>query len=551
MKRSILPCSLLMIGLIHSQDYHPPVDIPIQLSGTFAELRGTHFHAGIDIRTQGKQGLPLRSVADGYVSRIKIQQGGYGKALYINHPNGVTSVYAHLQRYSPDIIPHVRKKQYSRKNYTIEFYPEPDQMPIKKGALIGYSGNTGSSFGPHLHFELRTSANQIPFNPLLADDSIADTQKPVIVQLIGYPIDGVINRSEEQIQLSITQINDSVYRADTIRAIGTIGFGIEHFDRQNESFFKNGAFKIDANIERTPRFEIQFDTLSFDDTSEMHKLIDYPLYIDTKKKVMQLFNTHETPVSFAKYTNNGLVDVEAGARLTYTIKLSDVAGNNVYLQVPIEGKTEDVWVTKKSPMPGKMIYPKRDYMFELQGFSLYINAKTFSQPTPLNIEIDGDTLNISNDYAYFEKPYTLRLAKEKTPKGAYLALKRSKRWGFVAKKNDKGQFSTKLKSTGALALLVDSIPPTIVDQKKISDRWISLEKDIRFSIDDKGAGISHYEGYLNDKWVLFEYEQKKKELTFRFRDPVKLKKTKHKLKLIVWDKVGNSTTFETTFYRKE
>lgn len=551
MKCSILLTVLLAISLIHAQDYHPPVDIPIQLSGTFAELRGTHFHAGIDIRTQGKQGLPLRAIADGYVSRIKIQQGGYGKALYINHPNGVTSVYAHLQRYSPDIIPHVRNKQYSRKSYTIEFYPEPDQMPIKKGALIGFSGNTGSSFGPHLHFELRTSANQIPFNPLLTNDNIADTRKPIIVQLIGYPIDGVINKSEEQIQLSIIKKNDSVYVTDTIKAIGTIGFGVEHFDRQNESFFKNGAFKIGATIDSTPRFEIQFDTLSFDDTSEMHKLIDYPLYIDTKKKVMKLFNTHEAPVAFANYTNNGLVDVVAGAQLIYTIKLSDVAGNNVYLRVPIEGKSEEVWLTKKSPLPGKMIYPKRDYMFELQDFNIYINAKTFSQPTPLNIEMDGDTLNISNDYAYFEKPYSLTLDKEKIPKGAYLALKRSKRWEFVAKKNDKGQFSVKLKGTGAITVLVDSIPPTIVDQKKITDRWISLEKDIRFTIDDKGAGVSHYEGYLNGKWILFEYEQKKKELTFQFRDPIKLKKTKHKLKLIVWDKVGNSTTFETTFYRKE
>jgi hypothetical protein len=551
MKSSILLSILFIASFVHAQQYQPPVDIPIQLSGTFAELRGTHFHAGIDIRTKGKEGLALRAIQDGYVSRIKIQQGGYGKALYINHPNGVTSVYAHLQRYSPDIIPHVRKKQYKLKSYNIEFYLEPDQIPVKKGSLIGYSGNTGSSFGPHLHFEIRTTANQIPFNPLLVNNNITDTRKPSIVQLVGYPIDGVINRSEEQIQLAITKKNDSLYVADSINAIGTIGFGIEHFDRQNESFYKNGAFKIEAAIDSTPLFEVQFDTLSFDDTSEMHKLLDYPLYIDTKKKVMQLFNIHESPVSLANYTKNGLIHVEEGAHLTYTISLSDVAGNKVYLQVPIVGKSKEVWVTKKSPTPGKMIFPKRDYMFQLPNVSLYINAKTFSKPTPLDIKMDGDTLNILNDYAYFNKPYLLTMEKEKTPKGAYLALKRNKHWEFVANKNMKGLFSAKLKSAGAITILADSISPTIVDQKKISNRWISLEKDIRFTIDDIGTGIGRYEGYLNNKWILFEYEQKKKELTFRFRDPVKLKKTKHKLKLIVWDKVGNSTTFETTFYRKE
>ena len=111
-----------------------------------------------------------------------------------------------------------------------------------------------------------STANQIPFNPLLANDNIADTRNPIIVQLIGYPVDGVINRSEDQIQLAITKKNDSVYVADTIKAIGTIGFGIEHFDRQDGSFFKNGAFKIEATSNSTPRFEIQFDTLLFDDT---------------------------------------------------------------------------------------------------------------------------------------------------------------------------------------------------------------------------------------------------------------------------------------------
>ena len=183
MKSSILLSILFIASFVHAQQYHPPVDIPIQLSGTFAELRGTHFHAGIDIRTKGKEGLALRAIQDGYVSRIKIQQGGYGKALYINHPNGVTSVYAHLQRYSPDIIPHVRKKQYKLKSYNIEFYLEPDQIPVKKGSLIGYSGNTGSSFGPHLHFEIRTTANQIPFNPLLVNHIPGRLLPSIVIQL--------------------------------------------------------------------------------------------------------------------------------------------------------------------------------------------------------------------------------------------------------------------------------------------------------------------------------------------------------------------------------
>ena len=551
MKCSILRCFLLVGSLASAQYYQAPVDIPIELSGTFAELRGTHFHAGIDIRTQSKEGIPLRAVADGYVSRIKIQQGGYGKALYINHPNGTTSVYAHLKRYSPAIVPHVRKKQYAKKRYTVEFFPEPDEIPIKKGALIGYSGNTGSSFGPHLHFELRTTANQIPFNPLLANKYVTDTKRPIIKQLIGYPIDGIINRSEEQIQLSITQKNDSVYLAEPVQAIGKIGFGVEHFDQQDQSWYKNGAFKIRSKLNGASRFHIKFDTLSFDDTRHMHKLIDYPLYVDTKKKVMRLFNTFSEPVPFASYTDEGMVTVAAGERVTYSITMSDIDGNNTYLHVPIEGKAANVWVPKKSVVAGKMIHPKRDYLFQFNDAELYFGAKTFSEPTPLKIETIGDSLHIGNDYAYFIKPYKVTLKKKDSSKGAYLALKRKNHWGFVAKKNKDGEFSAKLKSTGLLAVLKDTIPPTITDQKNIGNRWISLEKDIRFTIDDKGSGIKKFEGYLNDSWVLFEYEQKKKELIFRFRDPVKLRRTKHNLKLIVWDNVDNSTTFETTFYRKE
>ena len=534
-----------------AQYYQSPVDIPIQLSGTFAELRGTHFHAGIDIRTQSKEGLPLRAVANGYVSRIKIQQGGYGKALYINHPNGTTSVYAHLKRYSEKIVPTVRKKQYKQKSYTINFYPEPSDIPVVKGEVIGYSGNTGSSFGPHLHFELRTSANQIPFNPLLDGVYISDTRKPVVKQVYAYPIDGIVNQSEEKIQLSITQKNDSLYVADPVVAIGKIGFGLEQFDRQDGSYNKNGTFEVLANLNGIDRFHVRFDTLSFDDTTEMHKLVDYEHYVDTKKKVMRLFNPFTFPVDFVDFSENGLVEIQEGMNYRYNVILRDVAGNNTYLAVPIIGKKEEVWVQKKPPHKGKAIDPKRDYLFEFDDVQLYFDAKSFSNTMPLDIFMDSDTLKIENPYAYFNKPYKITLEKRDTLHGEYLALKKANRWGFIAKRNRNGNFTAKLKSTGAIAVLQDTIPPTITDQKKINNRWISLEKDIRFTIKDLGSGIDRFEGLLNGKWVLFEYEQKKNELTFRFKDPIKLSQVKHKLKLIVWDKAGNNTTFEATFYRKE
>ena len=348
MNRIILLSSIFCCWLSTAQYYQSPVDIPIQLSGTFAELRGTHFHAGIDIRTQSKEGLPLRAVANGYVSRIKIQQGGYGKALYINHPNGTTSVYAHLKRYSEKIVPTVRKKQYKQKSYTINFYPEPSDIPVVKGEVIGYSGNTGSSFGPHLHFELRTSANQIPFNPLLDGVYISDTRKPVVKQVYAYPIDGIVNQSEEKIQLSITQKNDSLYVADPVVAIGKIGFGLEQFDRQDGSYNKNGTFEVLANLNGIDRFHLRFDTLSFDDTTEMHKLVDYEHYVDTKKKVMRLFNPFTFPVDLVDFSENGLVEIQEGMNYSYNVILRDVAGNNTYLAVPIIGKKEEVWVQKKT-----------------------------------------------------------------------------------------------------------------------------------------------------------------------------------------------------------
>ena len=150
---------------IYPTDYFsPPLDITLVAAGTFGELRNNHFHSGIDIKTQQREGLKVYSTADGYISRIKVSHFGYGKALYITHPNGYTTVYAHLQKFSEEIEAYVKKQQYAKESFEIELFPNTEELPAKNNTVIAYSGNTGGSGGPHLHYEVRINHNAV--NPI-------------------------------------------------------------------------------------------------------------------------------------------------------------------------------------------------------------------------------------------------------------------------------------------------------------------------------------------------------------------------------------------------
>ena len=225
--------------------YSLPIDIPIFLSGTFGELRSSNIHAGIDIKTQGREGFPLKAVSDGYVSRLKVSTSGYGKAIYINHYDGKTSVYAHLKKFSAPIIQEVRKKQYDIESYEVELFFEPTELLVSKNEIIGFSGNTGGSFGPHLHFELRETKTQKPINPLLYHYHIQDSVRPIIHSLIAYPFsdDAIVNSSKQEMQIPFKKINDSIYTADPIVAIGKIGFGIGTYDRHDNTLNKNVLYQ--------------------------------------------------------------------------------------------------------------------------------------------------------------------------------------------------------------------------------------------------------------------------------------------------------------------
>ena len=201
-----------------------PLEIPIQLSGTFGELRNNHFHAGLDIRTQGRQGLKVKSVQSGYINRIRVSTGGYGKALYIQHFDGTTSVYAHLKKFAPKIEAYLKEKQYKKESFTIQLFPKEKELKVDLCELIGYSGNTGGSSGPHLHFEIRDSRDQSPINPMQFPLKIDDTQRPQIQNFYLYSGKDTFLSKQEY---PLIRKNDSVYTTAAIKIGGHVQVGLQ------------------------------------------------------------------------------------------------------------------------------------------------------------------------------------------------------------------------------------------------------------------------------------------------------------------------------------
>ena len=211
--------------VIHSQevDFHPPIDAPFNLSGTFGEFR-SRFHTGIDFK--GGEGIKIFSIEDGYISRIEVSPSGYGKVVYITHPNGYSSVYAHLSRFSPDIEKYIKSEQYRSKSFTVKKFPKKDQIQVKRGELLGYSGNTGRSFGAHLHFEIRDTNSQDALNPLMFNYTYEDLERPIIRGLFTINENNTLIRDLPK-RIRISKTNDSTYVADNIIFNGDIGFGID------------------------------------------------------------------------------------------------------------------------------------------------------------------------------------------------------------------------------------------------------------------------------------------------------------------------------------
>lgn len=536
--------------------FQNPMEIPLILSGTFAELRSNHFHGGLDIKTQQREGIPIVAAAQGYISRINVSPYGYGKALYIQHPNGYTTVYAHLRNFSPEIEKYIKKIQYKRESYRVEVYPKPHELPVEKGMRIAYSGNTGGSGGPHLHFEIRDS-QQRPMNPLLFGYEIRDNRKPIIQSFHVFPQNNQshVNGSARTQQLNITLQSDGNYSIRPIEALGLLGFGISTVDQQDDAYNRNGVYRIEADLNDQRVFQANFERFSFGESRHLNQLIDYEHYMRNRDRIQKLFVEKSNPLSIYSNTqNSGYIHVKEGDTLTYLVTVRDFAGNYRQVEVPIIGRAASQIQLKEEVVTPYLARADKNSIFEGNGIDVYIPANSLYKDTYLDIEFQDErvdlheevvplhtNMRIGFDVSHYlpsdqEHLYVARL----TPNGSRI---------YTSTQRLENRLVASTRSFGTYVLAHDQNPPQVTPVNFRDQQWISNNKDLRVKITDEETGIKSYRATINGKFILMEYEYKDNLLTYDFADGI-ISETENNFELTVTDNVGNTTTFRATFFRK-
>ncbi|SHN04812.1 M23 family metallopeptidase [Flavobacterium xinjiangense] len=544
----------------YPKDYFsPPLDIPMQLSGNFGELRPNHFHAGFDLKTMQKEGLKVHAVADGYVSRIKISTFGNGKAIYITHPDGYTSVYGHLQSANDAIENYIKKTHYKEKSFEIEMFLKPDELVVKKGQVIAFSGNTGASEGPHLHFEIRDTKTEKVINPLFFgfDKNIRDAKKPVISSIYVYPLDAktTINHSKRPLLLNLSLQKDGSYLAEKVVSNGKIGFGISAFDYDDVSFNKNGVFKVQSFYNGKPNFGYQFETYSFDEMRYVNALIDYSRYKKMDQRIQKLFMKNKYGLSIIKTDEtNGIFLVLPNLASVCRIEVSDFYGNKTTVSIPIQYDLLSTIINEEPVISKYFVKANKDSNFAKDNMSVFFPAGTFYDDFNLNFDVKNDTLFLHDDTVPAHTNFTISIEDSKYSEAQksklFIGMIQGKKISYLPTYRKDSLFTAKSKTLGQFALVLDTVAPKISISKPIEGKWLSEQKTIQLTISDSLSGIKSYNGYLNGNWILFEYDNKTKKLTHNFNDGI-VAEGANDLKVVVIDNVGNSSTFATRFFRSQ
>ncbi|NND72769.1 MAG: M23 family metallopeptidase [Rhodothermales bacterium] len=558
----------------YPQDYfESPLEIPLLLSGSFAELRSNHFHSGIDIKTQDREGHMVAASADGWVSRVKVSAVGYGNALYIDHPNGYTTVYAHLQGFREDIAEYVKDLQYSKKRFSIDVRPEKGKFAVEKGKEIARSGNSGGSTGPHLHFEVRRTRNSNPLNPQAFGITVNDSTPPRIFRIKVYPAEpgsyvraysaGSTNERTatygQSLVLGVRGAGNSwsLSDADNLVVHGAVKFSIQTHDYHEGSRSRLGATRVALTANDEMLFESQIEEFSFGQTRYLNAHIDYE---ERQRNRRWFHRNHLLPgnrLPFYNGVNDGVLHVEDGVSYDMKYEILDIRGNTSTLGFPIRGVADEMDLPGTGKDAVISLPYGQDGTLSRSGIRLSIPAGALYDDVDLTYErtapVDGafaDVHSVHDPLTPVHNRMTVSILANQLP--VHLRSK-----AVVAGVSDRGNLyslggeyaggyvSSRVRSFGRFTIAADTTSPTIRSLNLVEN--MSERSSIRIKATDDLSGIASFNGYIDGEWVLFEHDSKRNLFYHRFDE--RTDPGPHSLKLVAVDNKGNEALLERTFAR--
>lgn len=543
----------------YSQQYTNPVNIPSALSGNFGELRNNHFHSGIDYKTQQVINKPIIAIADGYVSRINVSPGGYGLALYIDHPEtGHTSVYGHLNSFSKSIADYVKEQQYERESYSVTLYPGQGILPVKKGEQIALSGNTGSSGGPHLHFEIRDTKSQDPLDPLqFLGRNVSDTQRPDIRGVAFYPVEGkgMVNGSSNPLRLNVSKNKSGVPLAlsQPINAWGRIGIAVKAYDRMNGQTNIYGVKHVRLFVDEKQVFSSSIERFPFSKTRMLNSFIDFEDWRRRRSFFMKSFVEPGNTLKLYNTTNAGYIDINEERNYRMRYELEDHNGNTLTYSFVVRGQQQPVAQAGKCDnfMPWGMhnSFVDFDFMLDIPSGNLYDSFCYFHRkirstvyysdmhqvnesPIPLHdnatmwIKLNADTLENRRQYGIVE-------------------VNESGSDSWIGGTYKRGGIETSIRELGRrYAVDIDTVPPKITPVNV--EKWVTSRR-IQIRLTDNKSGVANFKGTINGKFVLFSHDMKSSLYTYVFDDSRLEKGKTQELVFTAVDGAGNSSEYRYSF----
>lgn len=550
----------------NSSRYAAPIDIPMLLSGNYGEIRSAGFHAGIDIKTEQAEGKNVLAANTGYVFRISVQSRGYGKALYLKHPDGQVTVYAHLQQFHPAIETFVRDMQYRKKSFEVDLYPVKNQFVFHQGEFLGFSGNTGSSEGPHLHFEIRDHSSSVPLNALSYGFDIKDETSPKINWLAVYPLDpkSTVNGLHEKLLIQVAGSNGNHYlKANHIEVNGNIGFGIETYDFLDNSVNECSPYTISLSMDGKQIFMCRLDSISFDLSPYVNSYIDYEEKVKSGKKIQKLFIDPNNKLRIYKEAiNRGQLRFSDASAHAVSIMVKDTYGNESILSFTVQGtgtvsqimgEAHDSNVVARFRYDTLNVFENQDIRIVVPRDALFddINFQ-YAQVQNDSNQWSMDHL-VHHEYTPLLKSYILsirssHLTPELQAKAFIASPGKNGRWISQGGDYKNGYVTTKVRSFGKFFVAVDTVSPAInpVTFKK-GERYTSNQR-LSFIIADVQSGIRKFSGYIDDKWALFEYDAKNDLLTYTIDEGRLEKNRTHTIAIMVADNKDNVTNYKAEFY---